>query len=592
MKKIIALLRFLKGKLIHSLILLALAVISALTFIYSSNTCLNLYIRGTDYLMNYNNYSAVRQLRNIPLNLNPKIFFHEKYLDGLPVYHLLLPDETLDSLDAQAAKAIALGFASKKHKSYLEAAMQYNDTNYIGKIKLHGSTQGNFVGKKRSYNFKMTGSQSFGDFRSFSLINPKQHHHLVPLFANRMAEYLGLYYNQQFPVHLLINHSSYGIYWLEERIDGFFLKRRNLDNAALIKLKDNWIEHMPVAGNFAMNEISGIEPLAHRQEKEVLQRYRELIRAVNEKNAGKLVGFLDLDYMARYEAYRNLFGVCHDICGENLKIFYLPDSNRFYPIMRSEGDLNPIAISGGSTIESYHTYKFLDLEKDANARMFLLLHQHKDFRLLKYQYLHRLSKDFPELYDAFLDDYDSLYNAFRYDAKDHYSVREKRVILANYLPTLKSNMELIDKWLNFSVCYVNIIEGDGRITIEIIPDTELPLEFTKFNLKFKKPFPETDAIVDFYDEDRAFAGRSIIKCSGEIELHDLINRQTIIAEIEDMQLKKTIFRYTIRIVGIGKPELKDFNISVKNYITGQTLTGDRLNVAVSKMGNSLPAIEQ
>jgi len=567
------------------MILLVIAVITALFCIYSSNTCLNLYIRGTDYFMNHRNYSAVLQLRNIPLNLNPKIILHGKYLSGLPEYNLLLPDGTLDSLDKQVANAIALGFASKKNKSYVEAAMRYNDTNYIGKVKLHGSTKGNFAGKKKSYAFKFTGSSTFGDFGSFSLVNPKQHHHVVPLFANRIAEYLGLYYNQQSPVHLRINHASYGIYWLEEQVDGFFLVRRNFDNGALIKLKDNWIEHSPQAANFGLNEIADIEPLAHRKKKEILQRYRELIRAVEAKNASLLADFFDLDYMARYEAYRNLFGACHDINGENLKMIYLPDSNHFYPVMRSEGDLNPIAMSGGSTIESYHTYKFLDIEKDAYTRMFLLLHQRKDFRLLKYKYLHRLSKDFPELYDAFWEGNDSLYKAFRYDSKDYHSVREKRVILASYLPTLKSNMELLDKWMNVSVCYVNIIEDTGRITIEVIPDTETPIDFTKFKIKFKKDFRETDAVVEFYDEDRAFAGRSIVKCSGEIELQDVINIQTIMPEIEDMHLKKTTFKYIIKIEGEKKLEVQDFSISAKNYITGKTLTGDRLNVAVSAKKN-------
>ena len=144
-------------------------------------------------------------------------------------------------------------------------------------MKLHGSTNGNYIGKKKSLRFKLQDDEEMENAGSFSLVASQQHHYLVPLFANRTAAHLNLLYTEQTPVHVTINNSDKGLYWREEKLDHDFLVNRNLDNAEIIKLSDNWIEHMPVSNNFALNEISNIDGLVS---KEALYDYSRLMGAV------------------------------------------------------------------------------------------------------------------------------------------------------------------------------------------------------------------------------------------------------------------------------------------------------------------------
>jgi len=297
-------------------------------------------------------------------------------------------------------------------------------------------------------------------------------------------------------------------------------------------------------------EIANIDTFDESNEA-VLFTLNNLFKAIKDKKIENLSGFFDLDYMARYDAYREFFAINHDTAGDNLMMFYSQENNKFYPIVRNEGDLNKLAIKGGTTLKSFNFYDSHLEEQYDYPRLFLLLHRNSEFRVLKYKYLNQLITQYSKLQKEFEDIYDQYADIFIYDTTDESSVRQKKKLFNTYLKRIDNNYNLIKKQFAFSQIAINIINNSKNTTIEIIPDSVMPIKFENFELEFSENIKS-------------------------VNIADTINQKTILAEFsEDFDLIPTTYSY---IINTPAP-VSSVNIKAKNQITEASI--DKIYIGIA-----------
>ena len=547
--------------------------------IYYSNTALTLYLKLSGILIRESSSTFVEQTMRWPLMLNPKILLHQHYLSTLPKVALSIENAAIDSLDQTAENALKKGFLSKDNNVYVTAVLYSAGQENPVQIRIHGSTKGNFNGLKKSLAVRFRKINERKKLPSFNLVNPKQHNYLVPVFGNYIAKELGLIFNEQQLVNLEINNASYGAYWKEEIINKYFLINRNL-NAAIIKLKDNWIENAPAAGNFALQEISGLKKIKQSDSPEILNRYAGLSEAVDSCNWQSVLSYFDLDYMAKYEAYRCLFGVCHDVMWENLKLIYKYNDRRFYPVIRVEGDLNRISFTDGSLLTSYNSCRFLNLDKDVLMRAFIIMENSPDFRQRKFKALSEIIEHFPVWEQNLTQEMLKYENAVLYDPNDAHSVREKQYLFSRYFDIFRNNLNCIKQQLNMTPCYINLFSEKDKIKIEVIPDTEVPLKFRKFSLNLDSL---TLKVNKFYISGNNLAQAALIADeAGKIDIAKYLNQDNTMPYFNNKgKLQKKISTFFISISRDDQPTLESFAITMDNAATGESLPENLVNIAVA-----------
>lgn len=490
----------------------------------------------------------------------PRTYFHSFYRKDLLQFNLLMSSSDLNNLTAAAWQSVNQGYSDKQTTKSQPISLVYETNSYPAKIEFHGGGANDFVYNKLDYDIKLSGNKTINRFDSFTLFNPAVHGWITPLLANQVARELNLYYSDQFPVFIKINNRSSGIYLFEEKLNADFLTRHGLDQAQIIKLRDaTRLPHRvnPVALNAHHlsgwdYEIANIDPL-DQDSPETLFRLNQFFNAVKVQDLTQIIKFLDLDYWARYDAYRELFGADHDTSGDNLVLFYQPGAKQFYPVVRNEGDLNPLSLSGGTTLKSFNAYDPHLADQYGYPRLFLLLNRLPEFRILKYQYLYQLVAKQDQLQQNFTDIYRQYANVFIYDVSDEASVWQKQRLFKRYQQTLNANFSLISQELNFAQLAINVINDANQVRIEIIPDAVVSIKFDQFELEF------SDQTVK--------------------SVTDLINQKTIIADFSrDFDLLPTTYTFNIPVV---KP-VTAIRVMAKNQITGQPISAVYSAVATPK----------
>ena len=227
-------------------------------------------------------------------------------------------------------------------------------------------------------------------------------------------------------------------------------------------------------------EIANTDPF-NQDNPTILYRLDQFYKAIQARDFKQISQFIDLDYWARYDAFRELLAIDHDTSGANFIMFYLSQDQKFYPVARSEGDLNPLAVSNGNTLASFNNYDPHLAEQFDYPRIFLLLNLAPQFRILKYHYLNQLVNKSAELNQAFQSVYEQYESVFLYDTSDEASVWEKQRRFNGYLQTISANLNLIKQELTFAQVAINVVNQKNIATIEIIPDSLMPVQFDLLN---------------------------------------------------------------------------------------------------------------
>ena len=490
----------------------------------------------------------------------PKTYWYGVYASKLKTINLLLSPTDIVKLETDAQNAVKFGYNDKQTASNQQVTLWFEGNQYLATISIHGGGANDFVFNKNDYNVKIDKNKNILGLSSFNLFNPSIHGWLVPLLANRVAAELNLYYNDQFPILVKINNKTSGVYLLEEKINEEFLTKRGLEGAQVIRQRDE--TRLPHRVNpFALNAhiLSGLDleianaDLLTPDDPATLYRLNQFYQAIKNRDMTKISGFIDLDYWARYDAYRELLAVDHDTSGANLIMLFSPDDQKFYPVVRSESDLNQLSISDGTTLKSFNNYDPHLAEQYDYPRIFLLLNRDQEFRFLKYRYLYQLISQAARWKQEFQAIYDQQTPVFLYDTSDEASVWEKQKIFRGYRQTLDHNFNLIKQELAFAQAAVNVINEGNRVTVEIIPDAVTPIDFDYITLKF----------ADWPSQNIAAT----------------INQKLIMAEInQEFKLVPTIYKFSFNLPAVTAVEVKARN----------KITGEPINLVVVAIASNQP----
>lgn len=496
--------------------------------------------------------SGLAQINDLFAYFYPKTYFHQKFTEKLPVYNLVIDPASLKNIQEDVFQAIDNNFLSNKSTHKEKIDLIFNGQTYPAKINLSGTTKGNFKFNKKSFAVDLD-KLSINGRSSFKLLNPSQHQYLAGFLANNLAQRLNLYYNHQFPVKVTLNGADLGVYIFEENLNDEFLARIGINEGEIIKLKDTWAENH-YTNTFGLNahhlsafdfEISNVEKLFKNSDK-TLFMLDSLFEGIKQNNLEEIAKYVDIDYMARYDAYREFLGVDHDVAGDNLKLIFLPEANKFYPIVRSEGDINPLAIEKGTTLLSFNHYDSHIASAYDYPRIFLLLHHNDQFRKLKYQYLNQLVNQFLEINKENQSIFNQYADMFIYDVRDDDSIRFKKKLIRGFLETIQSNKNLIQKQFSFGSVFINIVNNQNSTIIEILPDSVAPIEFLKFQLKLDNDFIGREVNISVNDSKNRLVKAENLILNDNQDIKALINSNIIFPKFnEDMSLMPTTYIYTI-----------------------------------------------
>lgn len=475
----------------------------------------------------------------------------------LPTLNLDISQTDLKRLEDDAHLSVKKGYTSKNETSTQSIKIVFENKSYSATISFHGGGANDFVFKKSDYNVKIKDNLSVAGYASFNLFNPSVHRWILPLLAESVADKLDLIVDDQIPVLVKINQKTLGIYLLEEKINEDFLIKRGWKKAAVIKRRDETrLPHRlnPIALNAHILsgfdwEIANVDPLKD-DEAATLGHLDRFYKAVKNKDYKTIATMIDLDYWARYDAYRQVLGINHDAVGSNLIMIFQPDTKLFFPVVRSEGDINQLVIEGGSSLKSYNNYDPHLIEQYDYPRIFLILNKQPEFRRLKYGYLKEIINQNNNLKNNFNEINDRYGRLFIYDTSDEVSAWQKRKMFQGFIDTIDNNLKIIEQELTFAQLAVNVINHSGQVTIEIIPDSLMPIGFDSF-------------ILELADGSRR-------------EVSDIINQKDILAEYSyDFDLLPTTVSFTLPMA----IPVKSVNVRAKNLITGETVEGVYTGIA-------------
>ncbi|MFH2062036.1 MAG: hypothetical protein ABIJ43_03555 [Candidatus Beckwithbacteria bacterium] len=518
--------------------------------------------------------NIISDLSHLSDRLFIKTYFYQNQIQSLPMYHLVIPENGLDNLNLDANKALEMNFNSKTNLHQEKSKLIFNQQVFPATVNLHGTTKNNYKFYKKSFQIKLDNKQTINSTDTINLINPLQHNFLAPMLTNLVAQKLNLVFNQQYPVYLKINDSNVGVYTYEEPLDNNLLTNHLIENAQIINLKDTWAEnhynnpiglnaHHLSAFDF---EIANVESIK-TDSQTILYKLNSLYKSIKENDVTKIVEFFDLDYLARYDAYREFFGVDHDSAGDNQKFFYSSKEQKFYPIARGEGDINKLAIVSGTTLKSYNSYDSHITEQYAYPRLFLILNQSSEFRKLKYQYLQQLIEDYPEIKKEFKKIFDQYADFYIYDNKDFLSVIAKRKLHRDLFDIVDFNQNLISQQLSFSSVFINIINHGSYTDIEIIPDSVAPIGFEKFEL-----------ILNNLLTAKATINNQPIILSDNVDINQIINQEIILSKLDD-EYKLIPTTYLFSIKSSTPFNINNINIRAINRTTNDLIKDIHIGIA-------------
>jgi len=216
-----------------------------------------------------------------------------------------------------------------------------NDTFKV-KIKGHGRTPyAQKYGDNISYTIKFKGRKyPFLSKRiNFIIYNRIQ---LSSEILKLIGHDFNLYYPESKLVYAKVGSNDESLYFVEERINKSFFKRRKLNMVIFNK---------GVGGSLIYNELSDIDKLSEmigeklknnnslstKIKEHIIKDYRALNKAIKEGNTNVLKKYFNLDYMSRLNAFRIVYGSDgHGFNSVNLEMAYDTITRLFYPIIHRD----------------------------------------------------------------------------------------------------------------------------------------------------------------------------------------------------------------------------------------------------------------
>lgn len=419
-----------------------------------------------------------------------------------------------------------------------------DENKYIdAKIKFHGTDLKHY-NNKNSYTIKLaTDSKYF--FKKFKLIKGEEFDPTI-ISINKIANKYGLISSFGKMVVLRINGKDKGhYYFVQDTSEDFLSDKYGIKKYVMIAHASNTYARKEgkIASHISDNDLC----FAHiKQTKDPLfskglNKYKTLTEKILNNEIKEVKKKFDLDYMAKYLAIAALFNDVHFMLGDNLKMIYDFDKEKFFPIFRIESSGVPILRDYKNKFPLFNKFLFDSYGHKSYSDALSL----KLFKLLLSDNDLRNKRDF--YFNEFFLKKDSLINDIKIThAKNekimiHYSSsrREYDLKKKRQIHNLKSLLKIGREYLKYGHAYISCDTSSKKIYMLL--DSFSPL--------------------DIYENNNAFKMEKINGIELDSNLHPIYNYKTV--NIKDYSFNANDL---IIINHITKDTLKK-NIYI-NYIVG------------------------
>ncbi len=440
-------------------------------------------------------------------SLNP-FYNNDHILSSLDVYSLTLSPRDIQYI-FQLGKKKADGPNWVKPKKSRHVLLKHAGETYKVQMKLHGDTVSHWSGKKKSFRIKSPKDRFIGDKNSLAFNIPEKRGYLIPLFANEVADQLGLIAPKGDYVAVKINNIFQGTYYMEEWIDKHFLERNHISNGCIVEISDNWIDDRLEAGNDPNKFFGGITYNGHHttpfdleiadlktipspitgtpfgeapsyMNQEIAKKTENLFDAIRLNDVELFESLVDIPKIGAIDAWRTLLGDVWTLEGDNIRMVYRLTQGKFFFIARNQGMLRLVNYKGGS------------FEHDMNRTnvavpLWNMMTKSEKIRTVRNEWLYYFVQHREELlaeYDAIMKKY---LPALLQDNTLPNSSREIRHKMEEARQNLVDNLDHLTAQLNYAKIYLNADVDANTLTLTFVPDTSLQLlEVEHLGLALKK----------------------------------------------------------------------------------------------------------
>jgi len=510
--------------------------------------------------------------------------------DTLPVYEFILSRKDIKYFDEASKVGTDAKYRIKESSKFRKVKLIFNGEEYDVRMALFGDYWDHFENPKKSFQIKTERDKFVNGMRRINFILPQDDEtYMVKVFAQRLADKMNLLNIRSDFVHVTINGIYQGIYYLEEKVHDALLENNDISNAYIVKLKDS----------FATDEYGGItlggghitafdfevanlnvranDPL-YKQINYVIKEFFDTIR-INDIN--KLKSFIDVDFIALYDAWRTILGATHDAAGENLRYIYKLTDGKFYPVSRFE-TFHELEIKKGSF------NNFLNIYANNFIQPTYLFTKDDEMRHRRNKKLYELLQQKEGIVGLYKDVEDKY---LKHLLRDKTMADRKKIILEvneKFKRVLKNNFETVENELTYAKCYINVVQKGNKIALEIIPDSNIRIAFSEFNLDILENLPEDSIIsIQKYREDGGLEEEFQIHTEGtKVDLYSLFKHFYFSSGLDE-NLYPTLrkYKFSITFDGLDAVSIKNLNVKMKNVITGEIIPQSNVAMEIAEGGN-------
>ena len=229
-------------------------------------------------------------------------------------------------------------------KKWIKIKLLEKNKYIDAKIKFHGTDLKHYS-NKNSYTIKLANDSKYF-FKKFKLIKGEEFDPTI-ISINKIANKYGLISSFGRMIVLRINGKDKGhYYFVQDTNEDFLSDKYGIKKHVMIAhASDTYArKEGKIASHISDNDLC----FAHiKQTKDPLfskglNKYKILTEKILNNEIKEVKKKFDLDYMAKYLALAALFNDVHFMLGDNLKMIYDFDKEKFFPIFRIESSGVPI----------------------------------------------------------------------------------------------------------------------------------------------------------------------------------------------------------------------------------------------------------
>ncbi|MCB9223444.1 MAG: CotH kinase family protein [Crocinitomicaceae bacterium] len=450
-------------KLSLRLVLLVLVVLSVAIYFFNRQIKNYGYENAGDFVSNYwNNLDRKKNADPVAININ-------------------ISDADFEFLKGKREEALERGVQINIGDNYVDCAIEQNDFQSKGQIRLKGHMTDHLEGDKWSYRVK-SDEPILGMYR-FSLQHPGTRNYAYEwVYHQLLKKEEVIHLNYDF-IDLSINNETKGIYAIEEHFGQHVLAHNDRPKGAILRWNPElyWENRIDELKRIYLDEeysdysTSFPEPYDQGVVKEdpyLVDTYikgASLLEAFRRDSLSASQVF-DLDKLARFHAIIDLVGGYHSLDWSDIKFYYNSRTERVEPVgyesfsVRKSEFIAGQRIPNASDVMDYHDKIFSDME----------------FFSLYIEHLERIASE--EYFRSFMDEIQP-------------ELDQKLAILAIEWPYRKfsfdpyfENIELIRHNLQLPKplhAFVNNITEDS-IYLSLAPVSDFPIEIYKLEINDKE----------------------------------------------------------------------------------------------------------